>query len=84
MSAYERTGHWKSPRKIEEEIHDYQRDKFEKYMQREDRGELTRALAIAALRADIAGTVYLDAQGQPDCPTVGLDGEELRELLDEG
>jgi len=83
MSAYEKTGNWKSPRKIEEEIREYQRHRFEHHMSREDRGELNRALAIAALREEIACTVYLNDHGQRDCPTTELDSAELRTMLDE-
>ncbi len=43
---------WKSPRKIEEEIKQYRRDRFEVYMQAVDRGELTRELAIAAFHEE--------------------------------
>lgn len=84
MSAYEKTGNWKSPRKVEEEIRDYHRRRFEKHMVRVDRGEISRALAIAALREEIDGTVYLDDEGHLDCPTAPIDSTELRELLDEG
>jgi len=45
---------WKSPRKIEEEVKLYRLKRFEDYMQMVDRGELTRILAIAALREEIA------------------------------
>lgn len=44
---------WKSPRKIEEEVKEYRAKRFEDYMQMVDRGELTRALAITALREEI-------------------------------
>ena len=44
---------WKSPRKIEEEIREYRLKRFEDYMQMVDRGELSRALAIQALREEI-------------------------------
>lgn len=47
---------WKSPRKIEEEIRQYRYKRFEDYMQMEDRGELTRSLAIAALREELEFT----------------------------
>lgn len=47
---------WKSPRKIEEEIKEYRLKRFEDYMQMEDRGELTRELAITALREEIEYT----------------------------
>ena len=41
---------FKSPRKVEEEIKQYRRDRFETYMEAADRGEITRELAIAAFR----------------------------------
>lgn len=44
---------WKSPRKIEEEVKEYRAKRFEDYMQMEDRGEITRELAITALREEI-------------------------------
>lgn len=44
---------WKSPRKVEEEIRTYQRNRFEMYMQMEDAGHLTRDLAISALREEL-------------------------------
>lgn len=44
---------WKSPRKIEEEVKQYRAKRFEDYMQMEDRGEITRELAITALRQEI-------------------------------
>ena len=47
------TEQWKSPRKIEEEVKAYRAKRFEDYMQMEDRGEITRELAIAALRQEI-------------------------------
>lgn len=47
------TEQWKSPRKIEEEVKAYRAKRFEDYMQMEDRGEITRELAIAALRQGI-------------------------------
>lgn len=44
---------WKSPRRIEEDVRAYRHKRFEDYMQMEDRGELTRALAITALREEM-------------------------------
>ena len=44
---------WKSPRKIEEEVKKYWAERFEDYMQMEDRGEITRELAIELLREEI-------------------------------
>jgi hypothetical protein len=53
---------WKSPRKVAEEIRDYQRKRFEDYMQMEDRGEISRALAITALQEEL-NYVELDQNG---------------------
>ena len=50
---------WKSPRKIEEEVRQYQRDRFEHYMTQEDLGLISRDMAIVALRSEIANTVDL-------------------------
>lgn len=44
---------WKSPRKIEEEVKAYKAKRFEDYMEMVDRGELTRELAITALREEM-------------------------------
>lgn len=44
---------WKSPRKIEEEVRNYRRKRFEDYMVLADNGELTRELACTALREEI-------------------------------
>jgi len=44
---------WKSPRKREEEVREYRLKRFEDYMQMVDRGELTREIAITALREEI-------------------------------
>jgi hypothetical protein len=49
---------WKSPRKVEEEIKQYQRDRFETYMQMSDDGVLERALAIIALREEIESGIW--------------------------
>jgi len=49
---------WKSPRKVEEEIKQYQRDRFESYMKLEDDGHLTRALAIVALREELESNIW--------------------------
>ena len=45
---------WKSPRKIEEEVNDYKRTRFEWYMSEVDNGRLPRELAITALREEIS------------------------------
>lgn len=44
---------WKSPRKVEEEARAYLRQRFEAYMEQADNGELTRELAIMALRDEV-------------------------------
>lgn len=44
---------WKSPRKVEEEIHDYQRKRFEDYMEMADIGLISRELAVRALRDEV-------------------------------
>lgn len=44
---------WKSPRKREEEVKEYRQKRFEDYMSMVDRGELTREIAITALREEI-------------------------------
>lgn len=41
---------WKSPRKVEEEIRDYRRNLFEILMAKVDRGEISRKMALKALR----------------------------------
>ena len=48
------TNPFKSPRKIEEEITAYKRERFEDYMCMVDRGEITQGLAIAALTDELA------------------------------
>lgn len=44
---------WKSPRRIAEEEKAYRHKRFESYMSMVDRGELSRELAIQALREEI-------------------------------
>lgn len=44
---------WKSPRRIEAEEKAYVAQRFERYMTLEDRQELSRELAIAALRDEL-------------------------------
>lgn len=56
---------YKSPRKVEEEIRNYKRERFESYMQRADSGELPRALAITALREELDHIEDLDAETMP-------------------
>lgn len=43
---------WKSPRKVEEEVKEYRRNRFETYMGMADRGEISRQLAIQALKEE--------------------------------
>lgn len=83
MSAYEKTGSWKSPRKIEEEIRDYQRDRFEGYMQMVDRGAMNRPLALTALREELDNIALINDKGEFECPTVSIDSTKLQEMLDE-
>ena len=52
---------WKSPRKIEEEVKQYRAKRFEDYMTLVDKGELTQALAITALREEIAHSEEAEA-----------------------
>lgn len=49
---------FKSPRKVEEEIKLYQRDRFETYMQMADDGVLERALAITAFREELESGIW--------------------------
>ena len=44
---------WKSPRKIEEEIRDYQRNRFEGYMSMADFGIISREMAIRAMYNEV-------------------------------
>lgn len=71
---------WKSPRKVEEEIRDYQRKRFEDYMELADIGMLTRALAISALREELEYTLM----AVDDCPTEAIDSEALKRMLEDG
>ena len=50
---------WKSPRKVEEEIKEYRRKRFEKYMEMADRGEIPRKLAIQALREEDESGIWV-------------------------
>lgn len=54
---------WKSPRKIEEEVRDYKRSRFEWYMTQADEGRMERALALTALREEIDNIVELESEG---------------------
>ena len=44
---------WKSPRKIDEEIRNYQRKRFEDYMSMADLRIISRELAIQAMRDEV-------------------------------
>ena len=59
---------WKSPRKIDEEIKEYRRNRFETYMGMADRGEIERALAIQALREEDEAGIWV-----PESKAVGSD-----------
>lgn len=49
---------FKSPRKVEEEIKEYGRARFEAYMSMVDDGTLTRELGIAALRDEMESGIW--------------------------
>lgn len=49
---------FKSPRKVEEELRDYARARFEAYMKLVDEGAVTLALGIAALRDESESGVW--------------------------
>ena len=59
---------WKSPRRVDEEIKLYQRERFEIHMRRADIGSTTRELAIQAMRDEIDGTVILNHPTPNDMP----------------
>lgn len=50
---------WKSPRKVEEEIKEYRRSRFETYMGMADRGEISRHLAIQALKEEDESGIWV-------------------------
>lgn len=56
---------WKSPRKIEEEVREYHKERFEWYMQRVDVGEISLEDAILELRSEIENTVNLEYKETP-------------------
>lgn len=60
---------WKSPRKVEEEVKEYRRNRFETYMGMADRGEISRQLAIQALKEEDEAGIWT-----PESETVGSDG----------
>lgn len=70
---------WKSPRRIEEELKQYRHQRFERYMQMVDDGKLTRALAIAALREELASDLLTLEQDvtQPGSVPQSPDGVQL-------
>lgn len=49
----ERNQEWKSPRRLAEEAQACLRRRFEDYMAMQDRGELPRDVALAALRDEV-------------------------------
>lgn len=49
---------YKSPRKVAEEIKDYQHARFEAYMRMVDDGTLTRELGIAALHDEMESGIW--------------------------
>jgi len=49
---------WKSPRKVDEEVREYKRRRFESYMQMVDDGVFDRALGIAALRQELDNIIW--------------------------
>ena len=55
----------KSPRKIEEEVREYHKERFEWYMQRVDVGEISLEDAILELRSEIENTVNLEYKRTP-------------------
>tara|TARA_B100001245_G_C22891839_1_gene429657 strand:- start:2568 stop:2798 length:231 start_codon:yes stop_codon:yes gene_type:complete len=74
MTAFE-----KAPKSVEQEIKEYQRKRFEEYMEMADIGMLPRALAITALREEIEYSLsYTD-----DCATEAIDAESLRKILED-
>ena len=63
---------WKSPRRVEAEIRAYRHQRFEDYMVMEDRGELTRALALTALREEMG---YAELEGADGTQTANYDNQ---------
>lgn len=55
---------WRSPRKIEEEITHYRRNRFESLMQDVDDGKFPLEVAINGLRREISGEVDLSELSQ--------------------
>lgn len=51
---------WKSPRRVEEEVRDYKRSRFEWYMTEADEGRMERALALTALKEEMENIVELE------------------------
>lgn len=54
---------WKSQRKLDEELKEYKHRRFEYYMEMEDRGEISRELAIRALREELLHLEEIDSEG---------------------
>lgn len=65
---------WESPRKIEEDKKLYKRKRFESYMGMADRGELSREMAIVALRDEIAYAGELDIDMTQPIDTQAIQG----------
>lgn len=55
---------FKSRRKIEEEIKQYQYDRFEAYMKLVDDGILTRELGFAALREELESGIFVPVEDE--------------------
>lgn len=53
---------WKSPRKVEEEIKQYIRDRFEFYMLMVDEGKLPRDIAISAISEEVS---HIEEEANP-------------------
>jgi len=51
---------WKSPRKVEEEIKQYRRQRFETWMTMADNGKITRELALAAFRDEDSVLLWVE------------------------
>lgn len=50
---------WKSPRKVEEEVKEYRRQRFETYMEMADRGEISLELAIQAFQEEDSTLIWV-------------------------
>lgn len=70
MESNEMAETWKSPRKIDEEIKEYKRKRFETYMEMADRGEITRSLAIQAFKEEDSYLLWV-AEGEEGMAQAG-------------